>query len=167
MTLKKSDSNLRDDISYSETVRATKINTITTKKISIDKVIESVRDTSCGALVLFLGTVRGDRTRSGIVTEMLYESYTTMARKQIAILEQEVKQRWHVKNVKIIHRIGRLQVGEISVVICIASAHRAEAFEACRYAIDRLKNIVPIWKKEILNTGTQIWVKGGNSIEVV
>jgi molybdopterin synthase catalytic subunit len=147
------------------TTTTTSITPITTKEISIDRLLKAVKDDNSGAIVLFLGTVR-KKGQSGIVTKMYYESYAAMAKRQIEELEEEIKQRWPINNIKIVHRVGELQVGDTSVAICISSTHREEAFESCRYAIDRIKHVVPIWKKEILIDNSQTWIKG-HDIETI
>jgi molybdopterin synthase catalytic subunit len=87
-----------------------------------------------------------------------YEAYPAMAEKKLAQVEQETRDRWPVGDVALVHRLGRLEVGEVSVAVAVSCPHRAEAFEACRYAIDRLKEVVPIWKKDILPGGASEWV---------
>lgn len=146
--------------------RGTDVHTVTTKKISIDNVIESVKDDGSGAIVLFLGTVRDNNSNNSNgepgkrVARMYYESYVDMAEKQIEGIKKETRQKWPVKNIEIVHRIGKLYVGDISVAVGVSSTHRAEAFEACKYAIDRIKSTLPIWKKEFLVDGSELWVKG-------
>jgi molybdopterin synthase catalytic subunit len=82
-----------------------------------------------------------------------------MAEKKMAEIGDAVKARWHIDDIAVLHRIGRLEIGEISVLIAVGSPHRAEAFEVCRYFIDRLKEIVPIWKKEVGQDG-EVWIEG-------
>jgi molybdopterin synthase catalytic subunit len=117
-----------------------------------------VADEFSGATVLFLGTVRnhGD---VGFVSEIYFESYKEMAEEALKKLEQQAIQRWHLTKFSAVHRVGNLQVGEIIVVVAASAAHRAEAFEACRYAIDTIKKTAPIWKKEISGS-TSRWVDG-------
>jgi MoaE-MoaD fusion protein len=100
-----------------------------------------------GAIATFIGTVR-DHGRGRAVTHLEYEAYAPAAELTMAQIGDEIRERWGVDHVAIVHRIGSLAVGEASVVISVASAHRDAAFEACRYAIERIKEIVPIWKKE-------------------
>ena len=100
-----------------------------------------------GAVATFTGTVR-DHGRGKSVTHLEYEAYAPAAELTLAQIGDEIGQRWAVEGIAIAHRVGSLAVGEASVVISVASAHRDEAFEACRYAIERIKEIVPIWKKE-------------------
>jgi MoaE-MoaD fusion protein len=100
-----------------------------------------------GAIATFIGTVR-DHGRGRAVTHLEYEAYAPAAELTMAQIGDEIRERWGIDHVAITHRVGSLAVGEASVVISVASAHRDAAFEACRYAIERIKEIVPIWKKE-------------------
>lgn len=111
-----------------------------------------------GAVATFAGVVRnhsGDQQTDYLV----YEAYPAMAEKKMAEIGDELQEQWGVANVAMIHRVGKLEIGEISVLIAVASPHRAEALAACQYAIDRLKQIVPIWKKEV-GVGGESWVEG-------
>ncbi len=128
-----------------------------TNVIDYQALAEQVRTPSCGGVVLFLGTVR--ELTEGRVTQALdYEAYPGMAEKKLMEIEHEVRQRWPVGEVALVHRLGHLELGEISVALAVSCPHRAQAFEACRYAIDRIKQIVPIWKKENWADGTTQWV---------
>jgi molybdopterin synthase catalytic subunit len=100
-----------------------------------------------GAIATFIGTVR-DHGRGRAVTHLEYEAYAPAAELTMAQIGDEIRERWGIDHIAIVHRVGSLAVGEASVVISVASAHRDGAFEACRYAIERIKEIVPIWKKE-------------------
>ena len=116
-----------------------------------------VRDEN-GAVATFAGVVRnhsGDQQTDYLV----YEAYPAMAEQKMAAIGDELREQWGVANVAMIHRVGKLEIGEISVLIAVASPHRAEALAACQYAIDRLKQIVPIWKKEV-GVGGESWVEG-------
>ena len=115
-----------------------------------------VADPAAGAIVTFTGTVR-DHARGRAVIALDYEAYVPAAEKMLARIGAEIATRWGITRVAIHHRTGRLPVGETSVVIAVASAHRGEAFAACQYAIERLKEIVPIWKKEFYADGV-VWV---------
>lgn len=111
-----------------------------------------------GAVATFAGVVRnhsGDKQTDYLV----YEAYPAMAEKKMAAIGDELKAQWGVVDVAMIHRVGKVEIGEISVLIAVASPHRAEALAACQYAIDRLKQIVPIWKKEVGVEG-ESWVEG-------
>jgi len=112
---------------------------------------------NCGAVVTFLGTVR-DLTGERVTVALDYEAYPGMAEKKLAEIENDTRQRWPVGEMALVHRLGHLDVGEISVAVAVSCPHRAQAFEACRYAIDRLKELVPIWKKENWADGTTEWV---------
>ena len=118
---------------------------------------EKVRRPDCGAVVTFLGTVR-DLTDGRVTTALDYEAYPGMAEKKMAEIERETRQRWPVGEMMMVHRLGHLEVGDVSVAVAVSCPHRAEAFEACRYAIDRLKELVPIWKKENWDDGNADWV---------
>jgi len=133
-------------------------------KRSIDpvKVLNSVKDPSAGGTVVFVGTIR-NRSEAGRVKGLEYQVYRDMAEKRMKKIEAEVKRKWPVSKVKMVHREGRLHVGEVSVAVAVSSEHRAEAFEACRYAIDRIKAVLPLWKKEKVR-GAARWVEG-NPIE--
>jgi molybdopterin synthase catalytic subunit len=121
---------------------------------------EQVRRDDCGAVVLFLGTVR-DLTGDRVTVALDYEAYPGMAEKKLAEIEAETRQRWPVGELALVHRMGRLEVGAVSVAVAVSCPHRAQAFEACRFAIDRLKELVPIWKKENWADGTTEWVHPG------
>ena len=114
------------------------------------------QDPSCGAWVTFVGTVRN--TNEGRDVDYLeYEAYPGMAERKMAEIGDEIRQRWGLEHVAMAHRLGRCAIGEASIVICVASPHRKEAFEACHYAINRVKEIVPIWKKEVWRDGS-VWI---------
>jgi molybdopterin synthase catalytic subunit len=121
---------------------------------------EKVRRPDCGAVVTFLGTVR-DLTGDRITVALDYEAYPGMAEKKMAEIESDTRQRWQVGDMMMLHRLGHLEVGEVSVAVAVSCPHRDQAFEACRYAIDRLKELVPIWKKEYWVDGTTEWVHPG------
>jgi molybdopterin synthase catalytic subunit len=111
-----------------------------------------------GAVAVFEGTVR-DNTRGRRTLFLVYEAYPEMALRQMKELLQEARQRFAIRDALAVHRVGRLEVGETSVLIAVASAHRAAAFDACRWAIDTLKKTVPIWKKEHFADGA-VWADG-------
>jgi molybdopterin synthase catalytic subunit len=130
---------------------------LTREPIDYLALTESVRSPHCGAVVLFLGTVR-DLTGEQVTVFLDYEAYALMAEKKLAEIEAEIKGKWPVDKLAMIHRLGRLAVGEVSVAIAVSCPHRAEAFEACEYAIDTIKQLVPIWKKENAPDGAGEWV---------
>jgi molybdopterin synthase catalytic subunit len=118
-----------------------------------------VSDPAAGGAVLFAGTVRDD-SPAGKVTGLDYESWDERALARMEAIGEELFERWPVRRVAILHRTGHLGVGEVSVLVCSSAPHRAEAFEAARHGIDRIKEEVPIWKKESLATGEAHWVMG-------
>lgn len=130
---------------------------LTHEPIDFQAITEAVRDPHCGAVVLFLGTVR-DITGEQVTVFLDYDAYGPMAEKKFAEIEAEVRRRWPVGNVTMVHRLGRLAVGDVSVAVAVSTPHRADAFDACRYAVDTLKELVPIWKKENAPDGTGEWV---------
>lgn len=133
---------------------------ITSKVISVDEALKSVQDESCGAIVLFIGTVR-NYNDGRLVNKIHYESYVAMAEKRIQKIQSSIKRKWpQVRKMSIVHRIGDLAVGDISVIVCTSAPHRAEAFEASRYAIDTLKQSVPIWKMETYADDFANWING-------
>ena len=115
-----------------------------------------------GAVVIFDGVTRNN-TKGRRTLYLEYEGYTEMALKTMAQISSEIHEKWPINRVGIIHRLGRIEISESSVVICVTSAHRRVAFEACHYAIDRLKKIVPIWKKEYFVDG-EVWVENEEAI---
>ena len=115
-----------------------------------------VEDPGTGALVTFVGRVR-DNARGQGVDALEYEAYPSAAERMMDQIGGEIRERWGIERVAIAHRTGRLAVGEASVVVAVAAAHRAAAFAACEYAIDRLKEIVPVWKKEHY-AGGAVWI---------
>jgi molybdopterin synthase catalytic subunit len=131
---------------------------LVSEKISIDEILDLVEDNSAGGVVLFLGRVR-DHAEGRRVLKMDYEAYGEMALNKMQEIENATVQRWPVTKMAVVHRIGQLQLGDVSVAIAVASAHRKDAFEACRFAIDTLKETVPIWKKEYFVNGEE-WVDG-------
>ena len=130
---------------------------LTHEPIDYFALTESVRQGNCGAVVTFLGTVR-DLTGEQVTVALDYEAYAPMAEKKMAEIEADTRKRWPVGNISMIHRLGHLEVGDISVAVAVSCPHRAQAFEACRHAIDRLKELVPIWKKENWSDGRTEWV---------
>jgi molybdopterin synthase catalytic subunit len=126
--------------------------------IDANDVMRRVEDPGNGAICVFYGVVR-DHALSGKATRYLdYEAYAEMAETKMAEIADEIRQRWGIQHVAMTHRTGRLAIGEASVVIAVGTPHRKQAFEACEYAIDRLKVEVPVWKKEIGPDG-EVWVE--------
>jgi molybdopterin synthase catalytic subunit len=131
---------------------------LTTEIIAAEALIAAAKRGEDGALVVFDGIVR-NHTRNRQTLYLDYEAYAEMARKQMDSLSREAIARFGVRHVTLVHRLGRLIVGETSVLIVVASAHRAPAFDACRWLIDTLKKTVPIWKKETFIDGI-VWAAG-------
>ena len=123
--------------------------------IRVDALLDAVRDPGAGAVVLFLGTVR-DHSRGRNVHHLEYEAYDTLARAEMTRIAAHAAQQWGVR-MAIVHRLGTLAIGEISVALAVAAPHRRDAFDAGRYAIDTLKQTVPIWKKEVWAEGAE-WI---------
>ena len=132
---------------------------VTSSPLSVDQAMLAVADPGAGGTCLFVGTVR-EVSSAGEVTGLTYEAWDNLARRRLSEIGEELHGRWPLLRVAILHRTGSLGVGEASVVIAVSAAHRAEAFEACRHAIERLKQDVPIWKKEGLRSGEARWVMG-------
>lgn len=118
--------------------------------VDATQALASVGDPSAGGIACFVGTVRAEqRKEDGVELAGLdYEAYTEMARKQLADMVSQARARWNIVNVVLLHSVGRLKVGQASVVIVVACPHRAEAFEACRWLIEMLKQDVTIWKQD-------------------
>jgi molybdopterin converting factor subunit 1 len=131
---------------------------LTDEPIEAQELVEAVRTPADGAVCVFYGVVRED-SRQRKVRYLEYDAYPEMALKKMRQILDEARARWPQQRVAIVHRLGRLEVGEASVVIAVGSPHRGESFEACRYLIDRVKQEVPIWKKEVFTDG-EAWVEG-------
>jgi molybdopterin synthase catalytic subunit len=134
---------------------------ITSETIDICKILLDTMDNWTGGTVLFIGSVR-DHNDGGTVSEIYYESYKEMAEKNLAEIEIEARKKWSIKNFVAVHRTGNLKVGEVAVAVAASAEHRKEAFEACRYGIDEIKIRLPIWKKEVSDSGIG-WVQGVSS----
>jgi molybdopterin synthase catalytic subunit/molybdopterin converting factor small subunit len=130
---------------------------VTSEPLSERALCESVGDAGAGAVVLFSGVVR-DKTSGRRVKFLEYEAHVSMAEAKMREIAEAVRDRWPaVRRIALVHRIGRLEIGESSVMIAVSSPHRRHAFEACHFAIDRLKDTVPVWKKEYFEDG-EVWV---------
>ena len=125
--------------------------------LSLDDLLDEVRSPECGGIVTFTGVVR-NLSRGQRIDHLEYEAYEPMAQRELERIRAEVAERWPDVRLALAHRLGRLELGDAAVAIVAAAPHRAEAFEACRYAIDTLKRSVPIWKKEFSEEGTY-WVE--------
>ena len=135
---------------------------ITSAPIDVSTVIDSVADTRCGGIATFIGTVRqeasvGSRSEHD-VTALDYDAHPTLAESRLAEIAEAAAVKWGLVHVAAVHRTGRCELGEPTVAIACAAAHRAEALDACRWLIDELKATVPIWKREIYADGTA-WVE--------
>jgi len=136
---------------------------ISKEPIIIQEVVDKVVQREAGAINTFIGTVR-ELTHGKKTLYLIYEAYESMAVKKLEQIGNEIKERWHGAEVAITHRVGKLDITDIAVVIAVSTPHRADSYEANRYAIERIKEIVPIWKKEHWEDG-QKWI--GNQLETV
>ena len=135
---------------------------LTEERLDAAKAVAFVTAREAGGIAVFLGTTRAELTESGLPLIALdYDAYAEMARKQMAELAETVRRKWPVVKVAILHRTGRVNVGEPSVIIAVSTGHRAQAFEACQWVIDTLKAEVAIWKKEVWGDGSESWVHPG------
>ncbi|WP_318506695.1 molybdenum cofactor biosynthesis protein MoaE [Bacillus sp. T3] len=136
---------------------------ISKEPIDIQSIIDKVVQRDAGAITTFIGTVR-ELTKDKKTLYLIYEAYEPMAVKKLAQIGTEISERWPGSQVAITHRVGKLEITDVAVVIAVSTPHRADAYEANRYAIERIKEIVPIWKKEHWEDG-QEWI--GNQLETV
>ena len=135
----------------------TKINVfISENPLSLDQVYKGAVNESCGGICLFVGTVR-NKNKGKDVTHLDFETYTPMALKEMKKIAEQALEKFDVKQVSIFHRSGYVGIKDIAVIIAVTSVHREACFQACQYAIDTLKETVPIWKKEHLEDGSY-WV---------
>ena len=133
---------------------------ITHSPIDVSIILENINDDkSIGATSLFLGSVRGHTEKKSPVHAIYYEAYREMAERILSEIEEEAFSLWKITKFVAIHRIGYLNVNDISVVVAVSSAHRKESLEACKYGIENIKSRVPIWKKEISQSGSS-WIGG-------
>jgi molybdopterin synthase catalytic subunit len=130
------------------------------ERINIQEISESIRKPEDGAIVVFDGVVR-NHSKKKAVRFLEYDAYESMALKKLEEIGLRAKNEFEIRDIAIVHRLGHMEVGESSVVIAVASAHRGPAFDACRFAIDTIKTIVPIWKKEFYEDG-EIWIESGH-----
>lgn len=125
---------------------------MTDTPIDVAAVLAAVQSDDCGAVDLFLGTVR-NHNRGKAIESLTYEAYPPMAERYMAAIVDEARERWDIRRAAVVHRSGNLAIGEVAVAVAVASPHRGDAFAATRYIIDRLKEVVPIWKKERSSDG--------------
>lgn len=138
---------------------------ISAESIDVGVAVQAAIRPDCGALAIFVGTTRNHHEGKEVL-RLAYEAYGPMAEREIRGLISEARQRWPLGAVVIEHRLGEVPVGEASVLIALSSAHRAAGMECCRYLIDRLKEVVPIWKREVYADGSA-WVEGEQRRESV
>jgi molybdopterin synthase catalytic subunit len=131
---------------------------VTDAPLSVDEAMAEVKRPDCGAVAVFVGTVRNHHDGKKVL-RLSYSAFKEMAEKELARIAAEATKRWPIGAVHLAHRTGALAIGDASVVVAVSAPHRAEAFEACRYAIEELKKTAPIWKEELTDTGKQ-WVSG-------
>jgi len=131
---------------------------ITPEPLDPLELMQAVGDGAAGAVALFAGVVRNENLGRR-VQYLEYDAYPPMAERKMAELAEEVRAKWPVTGIAMAHRTGRLEIGEASVIIAVSSPHRADAIEACHYAIDQLKATIPIWKKEVFEGGEE-WLEG-------
>jgi molybdopterin synthase catalytic subunit len=129
---------------------------ITDQPIDVDAAIAAAQSERAGAVNVFIGTVRNHAGRRTVV-RLEYEAYDKMALKKMEEVAAEARRRWPLEKAAIVHRKGILQIGEVAVVIAVSTPHRRESFEACQYIIDTIKQVVPIWKKEVYENG-ETWI---------
>ena len=125
--------------------------------IDVGALVSAAQRPDCGAVTTFVGTTRVDENDEASVRYLEYEAYRPMADRKLEEIGAEMRERWDVRHVAIVHRVGRVNPGEASVAIVVASPRRGPAFEASRYAIERIKEVVPIWKREVWSDG-YVWV---------
>ncbi|WP_397537171.1 molybdenum cofactor biosynthesis protein MoaE [Rummeliibacillus pycnus] len=140
-----------------------KLFVITDQPIRVEEVTKKVESRNAGAITVFIGTVR-ELTKGKKTLHLEYQAYPSMAIKMFQQIEKEIKEKWPEAHLAITHRTGRLEISDIAVVIAVSSPHRKIAYEANEYVIDRIKQIVPIWKKEFWEDGTA-WI--GDQLENV
>ena len=129
---------------------------VTEKAIDIQELLDIVGDPGAGATVTFIGTTRNENDGRKVIA-LAYEGYREMAEKELGRIGAEAKNRWNIRRIAIVHRLGPVALTEPSVVIAVSAAHRGDAFEASRFAIEEIKKSVPIWKKELFEGG-EIWI---------
>ena len=140
---------------------------LTTHALEIEEIMRQILrcQRRCGAVVSFLGVVREDAPASRRVRALIYEAYEEMAEAQLQHLIDETARRWPIERVQVEHRLGRVEAGDVSVLVLVAAAHRAEAYAASQFLLEGLKRDVPIWKREVYDDGTMRWSDGCASVE--
>lgn len=130
---------------------------ISNKPIDVQACIDAAQSERAGAIDVFIGTVRNHNNAKEVV-RLEFETYDIMAVKKMEELANQARERWDIEKIVMIHRKGVLQIGDVAVVIAVSTAHRVASFEACQWLIDTLKTVVPIWKKEIYESGEE-WLE--------
>jgi molybdopterin synthase catalytic subunit len=129
---------------------------VTREPIDLQELVQRVSDASAGAIATFIGTTRNNNEGRRVIA-LDYEAYPEMAEKELARIGEEAEKKWKIERIAITHRIGPVQITEPSVIIAVSAAHRDDAFQACRFAIEEIKKTVPIWKKEVFEGG-EVWI---------
>ena len=129
---------------------------VTREPLDLQELVKCVTDASAGAIATFIGTTRNNNEGRKVIA-LDYEAYPEMAENELARIGEEAKQKWQIERMAIAHRIGPVQITEPSVIIAVSAAHRDDAFQACRFAIEEIKKTVPIWKKEVFEGG-EVWI---------
>jgi molybdopterin synthase catalytic subunit len=131
---------------------------VTDEPLDPQRLVDLVRRDESGAVALFYGVVR-NHSRGRRVLYLEYDAYPSMALKKMQEVAEEVRCRWEITEIAVSHRMGRMEIGETSLLVAVSAPHRKEAFEVCHYAVDRIKQVVPVWKKEVWQGG-ESWVEG-------
>jgi len=129
---------------------------VTREPIDLQELVQRVTDASAGAIATFIGTTRNNNEGRKVIA-LDYEAYPEMAEKELARIGEDAGKKWKIERMAITHRIGPVQITEPSVIIAVSAAHRDDAFQACRFAIEEIKKTVPIWKKEVFEGG-EVWI---------
>ena len=129
---------------------------VQSEPIDLNELVRYVTDPEAGAITTFIGTTRNNNEGRKVIA-LDYEAYSEMAEKELARIGAEAGQKWQIRRMAILHRLGPVQIGEVSVAIAVSSAHREAAFAASRFAIEEIKKTVPIWKKEVYEGG-EVWI---------
>lgn len=124
--------------------------------IDLSELVRYVTDASAGAIATFIGTTRNNNEGRKVIA-LDYDAYPEMAEKELRRIGDDAEKKWRIERMAIVHRIGPVQITEASVMIAVSAAHRDDAFQACRFAIEEIKKTVPIWKKEVFEGG-EVWI---------
>jgi len=130
---------------------------IADKAIDIQACIDAAQSERAGAVDVFIGTVRNHNNAKEVV-RLIFETYDTMAVKKMQELADQAREKWEIEKIVMVHRKGTLEIGDVAVVIAVSTPHRAASFEACQWLIDTLKQVVPIWKREVYKDGEE-WLE--------